>query len=67
LDKLQISEKIKGFDCPLCRGKVETFNIKNPDLCNIISKKFCKYEKQTKKIYYGEESWVDYLLSWIPF
>ena len=66
LDNLQIRENFQEIICPLCRGKVKTFNITNPDLCDTIAKKFCKYEKKTIKIYYREDSWYDYLLSWVP-
>ena len=70
LDKLQVDDILQEFKCPLCRKQVETFNIKETELCKTIKNRFCKYQKQIKKIYYedgNEDSWINYLLSWMPF
>ena len=69
LDKLQIEEELKEFNCPLCRKQVKTFNVKEPELCNTLKIRFCKYQKETKRIYYGEDedSWINYLLSCVLF
>jgi hypothetical protein len=69
LDKQQINTDLEEITCPLCRGKIKSFNIKNEEICQTISSRFCKFRKETKKIYYGEneDSMINYLLSWLPF
>lgn len=63
LENLQI-QRTKILNCPYCRKKVEGFQIKNKELCETISNKFCK----SKHIRFDLECrWIDWFKFWIPF